>query len=126
MAFVHGVEATLSIGGTAFAGYIESTTMDLQRELAEIRTWGANSVQRIAGLRNITFSSNGAWDATADAALYNAWNGAADVAIIFSPDAGTTTYTVDCWVASYGVTSGSGDKASWTASLSSNGDVVRA
>lgn len=126
MAFKHGIEATLSVGGTALAGYAESATMDLQRELSEIRTWGANSVQRVAGLKNITFTHNGAWDATADSALYTAWNGAAAVAVAFSPDAGTTTYTVNCWVASYSVTAGSGDKVTYTVSLSSSGDVSRA
>ena len=126
MAFKHGIDATLSVAGSALTAYIESATMDLKRELAEIRVWGANSVQRVAGLKDAGFSVSGPYEATADLALYNAWTGAASVAIVYSPDGGTTTYTISCWVSQYSPTTGSGDAGRWSATLVSTGDVSRA
>jgi len=126
MAFKHGIDATLSIAGAASAAYIESATMDLKRELAEIRVWGANSVARVAGLKDAGFSVSGPYEETIDLALYNAWAGAAAVAIVYSPDGGTTTYTISCWVSQYSPTTGSGDAGRWSATLVSTGDVARA
>lgn len=126
MAFKHGIEATLKIGTTQFEGYIENTGMNLERELAEIRTLSGAAVQRVAGLRNITFTADGAWDATADAALYALWNGSATGSVVFSPDGGTTTYTCNCWLGTYAITAGSGDKVGWSIDLASDGTVTRA
>lgn len=126
MAFKHGIDATLSIAGSAAAAYIESTTMDLKRELAEIRTWGANSVARVAGLKDAGFSASGPYDAAVDLLLYTAWAAATATAIVYSPDGGTTTYTISCWVSQYSPTTGSGDAGRWSATLVSTGDVARA
>ena len=125
MAFGHGIAATLSVGGTALEGYLENASMDLARELAEIKVFDSDSVARVAGLRNCTFTAGGPYDPTCDAALFAAWDGAAAVAVIFKPQS-TVTYTVDCFVASYNVAAGSGDKVTWTVNLSSDGDVARA
>lgn len=126
MAFKHGIQARLSIGGVEFCGYVENTGMSLERELAEIRTLCAEAVQRVAGLRNITFTADGAWDAVADAALFALWDGSATAEIVFSPDEGDTTYTCDCWLGTYAITAGSGDKIGWSVDLASDGVVVRA
>lgn len=125
MAFKHGVEATLSIGGTAFCGYIENAAMNLERELAEIRTLCSEAVERVAGLRNITFTADGAWDETADAALFDLWDGDVTAVIAFSPDGGETTYTCDCFLGTYNITAGSGDKVGWSIDLASDGVVTR-
>ena len=83
----HGINATLSIaGGTAIEGILDNASMDLQREIAEARHMGDDSVRRLAGLRSCQFTAEGDWDDTIDAALYSAWNGAASAAAVFSPD----------------------------------------
>lgn len=123
---VHGISAKLKVGATQIEGTLDSINMDLQRELAEARHMGETSVIRLAGLRSCTFSAEGDFDATIDAALYAAWNGAAAVEVIFLPD-GTTppTYTVSVFVASYGLRAASNGMVRLTVNLSSAGAVVR-
>lgn len=125
MAFGHGIKATLKLNSVDLTGTLESASMDLQRELAELKLLGEDSVLRLAGLRNCTFSCNGAWDTTADAAIHTAWDGDISVACEFSPN-GTIKYTVNVFVNSYNVSAGSGDKVTYTLGLSSDGDVARA
>lgn len=124
MAFNHGVAATLSIGGTAFAGYIDSVDAAFTRALAEIRTLGATAVARVAGLEDFSFTVNGAFDATADAVLYTLFHGSAAGVIVFQPD-GTTNYTVSCWMPQYSIKVSSDAAATWTIQLASSGDCVR-
>ena len=123
---VHGINATLSIGGTPITGTLDSANMDLAREIAEARHMGDDSVIRLPGLRSCTFTAEGDFDATIDAALFTAWDGAAAVEVIFLPD-GTTppTYTVDAFVANYGLRAASNGMSRLTVNLSSTGDVVR-
>ena len=126
MAPVHGLDATLKLGSDQIEGVLDSVNMDLQREIAEARHMGETSVIRLAGLRSCTFSAEGDFDATIDAALYAAWNGDTAVEVIFLPD-GTTppTYTVDVFVGSYGLRAASNGMVRLTVNLSSTGDVVR-
>ena len=123
---VHGINATLSIGGTPIAGTLDSANMDLAREIAEARHMGDDSVIRLPGLRSCTFTAEGDFDATIDAALFAAWDGDAAVEVIYLPD-GTTppTYTVDVFVASYGLRAASNGMVRLTVNLSSTGDLVR-
>lgn len=124
MAFSHGIEATLKIGVTQFDGYVEGIDAAFARELAEIRTLGATAVQRVAGLEDFSFTANGPFDATADAALYAAFHGSAPVAVAFKPD-GVVTYSVNCWVPEYSVSTGSNAAATWSVRLASSGDMTR-
>ena len=123
---VHGINATLKLGSDQIEGTLDSVNMDLQREIAEARHMGDDSVIRLPGLRSCTFSAEGDFDVTIDAALYAAWNGEAAVEVIFLPD-GTTppTYTVDVFVASYGLRTASNGMVRLTVNLSSTGDLVR-
>ena len=121
----HGIDATLSIaGGTAIEGTLDNASMDLRREIAEARHMGDDSVRRLAGLRDCQFTAEGEWDDTIDAALYNAWDGAASAAAVFSPD-GVVNYTVNVRVANYQVRAASNGLVRITVNLSSDGDVVR-
>lgn len=125
MAFSHGVKAKLKVGTLQLEGYAESASMDLRRELAEIRVLDSTAVERVAGLRDVTFTADGPFDPTADAALYAAWNGDTAAAIEFKPD-GTVVYTSDAFVESYNISSPSGDKSTYTVNLSGTGGVSRA
>ncbi len=123
---VHGINATLKLGSTKIEGTLDNATMDLQRELAEARHMGDQSVIRLPGLRSATFTAEGDFDATIDTALYNAWNGETPSSVTFLPD-GTTppTYTVDCFIASYSVRAASNAMVRITVNLSSTGDITR-
>lgn len=125
MVFKHGIAATLSVAALgAMAGYLSSANMDLSRELAEIKVLGNTSVVRVAGLENCVFTADGFFDATADAAIYTSFHGAASVAVVFQPD-GVTNYTVSCWIGSYSVKASTGGATTYTLNLSSNGNCVR-
>jgi hypothetical protein len=122
--FVHSINATLSVGGTALEGTLESADMSLTRLLAEIKAFAAGQVDRVMGLKDCSFKAGGAHDATIDAALFAAWDGAAPVAVIFSPD-GTTTYTANAIIATYSISAG-GDAVKYTVDFAGAGDVARA
>lgn len=124
MAFSHGVKATLQVEATNLEGYAESTSMDLRRELAEIRVLDSAAVQRLAGLRDVTFTAEGPFDPTADAALFAAWNGDTPVTVTYKPD-GAVTYTANCLVESYNISASSGDKCTYSVNLSGTGAVSR-
>jgi hypothetical protein len=126
MAPVHGTKATLSVAGTALEGYVETTEMNLQRELAELRHLGGTAVGRLAGLRNCTFTAEGDYDSTIDSALYTAWSGAASVAVVFKPaGAGGATYSLSAWIESYTVRAAANAAVRFTINLSSDGTITK-
>lgn len=125
MAFKHGISATLGLGATALAGFLSSANMDLSRELAEIKTLGATSVQRVAGLENCVFTSDGDYDADTDLAIYTALASTTHAAVTFSPDAGTTTYSLNAWITAYTIKAASGAATTFTLNLSSDGTISR-
>jgi len=121
--FGHGIAATLSIG-SAFGGYIESASMDLSRELAEIKVLTSTAIARVAGLQDCKFTSDGDYDQTADGLLWAALTSSAPTAVIFKPQA-TTAFTVNCWIESYSIAATSGDKVTFTVALSGAGTLSR-
>jgi hypothetical protein len=125
MVFNHGMAATLSVAGTALAGTLKSGGMDLQRELAELALMGEGSKLRLPGLRDCSFTADGAYDPTVDAALFAAYDGTVAVAVIFSPN-GTVTFTANALISSYKMTVDSKGAASYSLALSGAGDVARA
>ncbi len=117
MTFSHGIAATLQIGLLDLEGYAESLSMDLRRELAEIRPMdGDGAVQRVAGLRDVTFTADGPYDPTADASLFAAYDGDVVVTVTFMPD-GSVSYVADCFIESYSINATSSDKATYTVTL---------
>ncbi len=123
---VHGTKATLSVASTALEGYVETTEMNLQRELAELRHLGGTAVGRLAGLRNCTFTAEGDYDSTIDAALYTAWSGAAAVAVAFKPaGTGGATYSMNAWIESYTVRAAANAAVRFTINLSSDGTISK-
>jgi hypothetical protein len=125
--FQHGIKAELEFTNPAFVvtGMIEDASMDLTRELAEIRVWGAESVERVAGLYSINFSINGAWDPTLDGNLFSAFLSADPLALSFKPD-GVVEYTLDVWISSLSQSHSSTDKSTYSLTLQSTGDLQRA
>lgn len=121
----HGINATLSLGGTSIEGTLDSVTMDLRREIAEARHLGDSAVRRLAGLRDCTFTAEGEWDDTIDAALYNAYDGTTSVAVVFSPD-GVVDYSVNAFISDYQIRAASNSLVRITVNLSSDGTITRA
>lgn len=125
MPFAHGSNSTLSVDGTAITSYTDQATLNRLQELAEVTSFGDDDKAYIGGLRGATVACSGSWDATGDAALWGTFD-AAVVAIAYSPDAGTTSFTGNAFVTNYSITSGVGDKVSWSCSLTFSGAVSRA
>lgn len=124
--FQHGIDAELAFTTPALTltGFIEDGNMDLTRELAEIRVWGADSVERVPGLYTFGFTANGAWDPTLDAAIYDAFMSGTAVVVEFKPD-GVITYGFSCWISGYNQSHSSGDKSTYSLTLQSTGDLGR-
>lgn len=125
MAFNHGIKATLSVAGTALAGTLKSANADFQRDLAELALMGEDSKLRLPGLRDCSFTADGAFDPTIDAALWAAYDGEVAVAVVFSPN-GTVTYTANAFISSYKLAASSTSEATYNVALSGDGDVARA
>ena len=123
--FVHGISANLTVDSQTLAGVLESTDMDLQRELAEIKPMGDTNVYRVAGLRNCVLTGAGAYDATIDAALFAAYDLTTIIEVILTPD-GVKTYTLNAFISSYKLSAASNGKVSFAINLASDGDVTRA
>ena len=124
--FQHGIKAELALTTPAvtLTGFIEDGNMDLTRELAEIRVWGADSVERVAGLHTVNFTANGAWDPALDADLFAAFMNGAEVEVEFKPD-GVVVYNFNAWISSYSQSHPSGDKSTYSLTLQSTGDLTR-
>ena len=123
MAFAHGISATLTIGSTALEGYCESATMNLARELAEIRVFSGGTVKRVPGLEDLTFTANGAYDQTAYTALFTAYKSTTPVTLTFKPN-GTTSYSTTGYIARLGTVASGADKSTWSVEFSGTATVT--
>ncbi len=127
MAFVHGKGSTMSVDGSAISAYTDSTSLNKVKDLFETTVFGATGDNKtfIDGLREHDISIGGKWDAALDLIMANADDGAS-VAFSYSPDAGTTTYSGNCFIANYNIDSPVGGGVTWTASFKPTGAVARA
>ncbi len=126
MAFQHGIKAELALTTPALTltGIIEDGSMNITRELAEIKVWGADSVERVPGLYSVDFTINGAWDTVIDAALFSAALSATPLVLQFKPD-GVIIYNMSCYISVYNQSHSSTNKSSYSITLQSTGDLTR-
>jgi hypothetical protein len=126
MAFTHGKGATMSVDATDISAYTDSVSLGLINDLFETTTFGAATDDKtfIAGLNDASVSIGGKWDATVDAVMWGARDGAS-VAFSYSPDGGTTTYSGNCFLSNYNQDSPVGSGNTWTATFQSTGLVTR-
>lgn len=126
MAFVHGSNSDISVDGTNLSQYVDSVTHDRSVDTAETSAFGDDDKTFIAGLEDGSFSLNGHWDATADAALHGTFDGAT-VTIIYGPAGsagGAVEYTATCLVTGYNITSSVADRVNWSASFQRTGALA--
>lgn len=125
MAFVHGKDSTISIDATDISAYSDSTSLNKIKDLFETTTFGSDDKTFIDGLREHDVSLGGKWDATCDAVMDGADDGAS-VAFSYSPDGGTTTYSGNCFISNYTIDSPVGGGVTWSATFKPTGAVSRA
>ena len=133
MAFKHGSDSTFTIDDSSTAARVitgvDSVSISQNGEPAEVTSLGDNSQAFIAGLKDATVSISGSWDVTAttgnDVVLGGIVGGAAGT-LVYSPDGGTTTYTMEAFCTSYEVSSPVADKVSFSADFQQTGGVTRA
>jgi hypothetical protein len=127
VAFTHGKDATMSVDATDISAFTDSTSLGLINDLFETTTFGATGDNKtfIAGLNDASISVGGKWDATVDAVLWGARDGAS-VLFSYSPDAGTTTYSGSCFFQNYNQDSPVGGGNTWTANFQPTGVITRA
>jgi hypothetical protein len=125
MAFVHGKGATFSVDGQNITAYTDQSTLDRMAEIAEVTAFGDDDKAYISGTLGATMQASGSWDATADGYLWGCFDGGV-VAISFSPDGGTTTFSGNALATNYSIAASVGDKVPWSVSLTFSGAVSRA
>ena len=125
MAFVHGSNATFTLNSVAITSYVDTVSFSRSLDTAEVTAFGDTDKASIGGLKGLTISLGGSWDATLDSTINTAMSATA-VAWAYSPDGGTTTYSGNCFVTGYNPSSGASDADKWSGSLLITGSVTRA
>lgn len=131
MAFVHGKTAVLSIdtapGGSLgnVSTYLESIDFSRDIDTAETTTLGDDDKTYLVGMRGATMSVSGIWDATIDGYIDSYAGSVSTGTFQYSPDGGTTVYSGEMRLTSYAVSTGTGDKATFSADFQITGAVSR-
>ena len=120
----HGIDATAVLGAITLTGHLDSANHNLSREAAEVRVFGGVAVGRVLGLEDCTFTSKGPHDAVTTKALIAAMKAGTSLALVFSPDGGTTTLTTDMQITNVNLASASNGLSTFDLSLAGDGECV--
>jgi hypothetical protein len=127
MATPHGSNSYISVDAQDLSAWVDSVTVGRAQDTAQTTAFGDDDHTFIAGLKSGTFSLGGHWDATTqDGTLTGTFDGSS-VEIIYGPEgntAGQVSYTANCLVTDYSVSSPVADKVSWTASFQRTGALT--
>ena len=117
----------MSVDAADISAYTDSAGLDLIGETFETTVFAATGDNKtyIAGLNGASINIGGKWDASVDATLWGARDGAT-VAFSYSPDGGTTTYSGNCLFENYNFVSQVAGGGTWTASFQPTGVISRA
>ena len=125
--FGHGTGISLTLG-VDITPYITSVSSQLERAMAELRHLGADSVERLPGLRDSRMTLEGDFEPVLDAALWDAWNGDDPVEVVYGPqgdDPGKVRYTFQFFCSRYSPGPAGQDAVKASAELVGTGDVDR-
>jgi len=120
----HGIDATAVLGSIQLTGNLDSANHNLSREVAEVRVFGAEAVGRVPGLMDAGFTSNGPHDATTTKALITAMKTGTSLALVFSPDGGTTTLTTNMQITGVNLSSPSNGLSTFALTLAGDGECT--
>jgi hypothetical protein len=124
VAKIHGLSQKFTWNSVALSTYMTSASFERLAALVETNTFGDTSVERIAGLKDVSFDADFIWEAgasTVDATLGDA-QGTSGAA---TPAAATPTYTGTLILESYSITGDTGSAVTASATFAGNGAVTR-
>lgn len=136
MAFTHGSKALFKIGTHAAPAtvqdvsiYANSVGLTMNRDSAEVSTFGVASKQYVPGLKDATVPFEGPFDPTADQIFWDDYTNGDIVNFEYYPSGtgtGNVKYSGVLFITSYEVSSGVGDPNAVSGELQVTGNVARA
>lgn len=132
MAFIHGKSASFKVDNssgtlTDISSYCDEIGFPRAIDTAETTTFGNSAKTYIVGLTDATISVSGKFDSTADAVLAGIVGQAASVSFEYKPNSSSgPTYTGECYLTSYEVSSPVGDVVTFSAEFQVTGAITRA
>ncbi len=90
MAFGHGTQISLTLGGVDITDYISSVSPEFTRAMAEMRHLGATRVARLPGFQDFRCTIEGDFEPALDTALWSAFNGSTEVILVYGPQGAGT------------------------------------
>jgi len=127
--FNHGNISNLTIGGNVLDNWVTSTSLDMTREIKDVRPIGGNPVSRVVGPYMATMNVEFAYDPALDAILSPIFLAATPTASTFSfkpagSGGGTHTFSGSALMATYRVDASGSDVATIRATFAVVGTVT--
>lgn len=127
MAFGHGTNISLTLGGVDITDYISSVSPEFTRAMAEMRHLGATRVERLPGLQDFRCTLEGDFEPTLDTALWSAFNGASEVTLVYGPlgsTAGNPRFSIPVLCTRYSPGPSGNDAVKASAELVGSGSAI--
>ena len=125
--FNSGNIATFTLGATDISQYVTSVSMNIERDIKDIKPIGGSAATKLVGAYSGTVSLEGGWDPTIDGILSALVLAATPATSTFSfKPAGASGRTLagNAYVASYRVDTPGDDTATWRSELAIAGTVT--
>lgn len=129
MAFRHGKDTVISIGGTDYSAFISDSTFNTSQDTHDVTAYGDSGHEYIVGLTDGTFSCSGHYDngATGTPAVDFPGFGATAQTILVQPEGagtGNAQRSFSAVLTSYEEGMPVDDKISWSADFQISGAVT--
>lgn len=129
MAFSSGNIATFTLGGNNLSQYITSVSINIERDIKDIKPIGGAAGSKLVGAYSGTISLEGGYDPTLDGILSALMLASTPATSTFSyqpSGGGGRTIGGSAYVASYRVDTPGDDTATWRAELAVAGTITDA
>ena len=131
MPFSSGNIATFTLGGTDISAYITSVSIDISRDIKDIKPIGGMAGSKLVGAYSGTISLEGGYDPTLDGIMSGYMLAAtpATAPFVYRPSGsggGTRAIGGSAYVANYRVDTPGDDTAKWRSELAVAGTITDA
>jgi hypothetical protein len=131
MPFNSGNIATFSLNGSDISAYVTSVTVDLQRDIKDVKPIGGSAVSKVVGPYAGTVTLEGGYDPALDAIISPLFLATTPAAVAFvdrpaGAGGGTRAISGNCLVATWKVTQPGDDVVKWSSDLAVVGTVTDA